>query len=1118
VVSSTLNAEACHGTAVVQTGSSTEGAAVDFLVLGPVEIRRDGTQLDLGGKRQRAVLARLLVAHGEAVAADTLIEDLWAGDPISSALGVLQSYVSHLRRALEPQRPPRAPATVLLRQPPGYAVTARTDADQFTELVRDGIALIEQGDGVRAGEVLEQALALWRGPAYADFSDEAWAAVEIARLTELRLVAREHRLAAAMSTGQAHATVADLEAFVSQHPLREGVWRLLALALYRTGRQADALDALRRARDILADELGLDPSPDLRQLEAAILVQDPDLGSATVSVLLRETRQGDVAEPGAAVPAPHAKIYGRDGQIAALRTCASEVAAGRQRTAVVVGDAGIGKSWLVTCVGEELRRVGWRVLGGRCHETSGAPALWPWLQLLDQLRHDLSPPRELTALLGDAPEVSPDHGDARFRQQQAIRRYLEVAADSQPTMLVLEDLQWADTATLQLFADLSVATATARLFIVATTRRSDRSEHRRLMAQLARAESTRLNLGPLGVAAIAQMAVDHSVDVDPATLTSRARGNPFFARELLRTVSERGPDALTSVPVTVGDLVREDLNRLLPEEQTVLQAAAVLGRVLDVEILTKMTGLADEEIWDALDAAILAGILAVTDGTRIAFAHDLVRETLYEDLAPLRRSRLHARAVEVLTHQPQPDANAIATQALAAGPTARSAAVEWCARAGELSALRFAHEDAARWWACAIEAHAQLADGEPQELVRLLLNQVRALLHAGDAVGARRARNEAVRFAAATGQTALLAQALTALDAPTLWLLREYDEVELAIVHQLRATLQALPVEDDALRCRLLATLAWESYDGAEDPAAEDLSAAAVQIARRLNEPVLLAFALNSRVPAVNRPGRFDEQVAIAAELLTIAERHGLASYALLAHQMLASAFVRRFDITAADEHALRAERLLRRMRLGIPILQQRSFESARLILDGRFAEADDKLAEIGALPIQWWAADALRTVQRAMLLYRSERWADIPATLDMVAQVHPSLAQDLRVLYAAAGADTEVTAAAVGRRWVEVPRDWSWTTCMLVRADAVIAAGDLEAARTVYEQLLPYSGEIAINSDDAAPVGWHVARLARALGDEQAARRHLHELRASCLRESLDWWGQKVESALAAS
>jgi DNA-binding SARP family transcriptional activator len=1058
------------------------------------------------------------MAHGEAVAADSLIEDLWAGDPISSALGVLQSYVSHLRRALEPERRPRAPATVLLRQPPGYAVKARTDADQFAELVREGIALVDRGDGAKAGEVLEEALALWRGPAYADFADEAWAAVEVARLTELRLVAREHRLAAAMSTGRAHAAVADLEAFVSQHPLREGVWRLLALALYRTGRQADALDALRRAREILANELGLDPSPDLRQLEAAILAQDPDLGMATVSVLRRETDQGKTATNNANIPTPDAKIYGRDGQLAALRTCASEAAAGRQRTAIVVGDAGIGKSWLVTCVGDELRTAGWRVLWGRCQETSGAPALWPWVQLLDQLRNDVLPPAELTALLGDAPEVSPDHGDARFRQQQAIRRYLEIAADTRPTMLVVDDLQWADTASLQLLAHMSGASTAARLLIVGTTRRSGRSEHRRLMAHLARAESTRLNLGPLGVAAVALMATDHDVDVDPSTLTSRARGNPFFVRELLRAATERGPDALTSVPVTVGDLIREDLSRLLPEEQTVLQAAAVLGRVLHVEILTTMTGLADEEIWDAVDAAILAGILAVRDGGIVAFAHDLVRETLYEDLAPLRRSRLHARAVEVLARQPQPDANAVATQALAAGPVARSAAVQWCARAAELASIRFAHEDAARWWECAIEAHGHLSGGEPRQSVGLLLSQVRALLRAGDAVGARRARNEAMRVAAATGDMGLLAQALTALDAPTLWLLREYDEVELAIVHQLRATLDGLPEEDEALRCRLLATLAWESYDGSEDRVAEDLSVEAVVIARRLNDPILLAFALNSRVPAVNRPGRFDEQVTIASELLTIAERHGLASYALLSHQMLASAFVRRFDIATADKHALRAERLLQRMKLGIPILQQRSFESARLMLDGRFPEADDKLAEIDALPIQWWAADALRTVQRAMLFYRSERWEGIAATLDTVAQVHPSLAQDLRVLHAVALADTEVTATGPGRRWVEIPRDWSWTTCMLVRADAVMAAGDLAAARLVYEQLLPYSGEIAINSDDAAPVGWHVARLARALGDEQAARRHLHALRDSCIRESLDWWAHNVDVALATS
>jgi hypothetical protein len=152
------------------------------------------------------------------------------------------------------------------------------------------------------------------------------------------------------------------------------------------------------------------------------------------------------------------------------------------------------------------------------------------------------------------------------------------------------------------------------------------------------------------------------------------------------------------------------------------------------------------------------------------------------------------------------------------------------------------------------------------------------------------------------------------------------------------------------------------------------------------------------------------------------------------------------------------------------------------------------------------------------MLFYRSEQWERISATLDTVAQVHPSLAQDLRVLQAAVRADTEATAPGEGRRWVEIPRDWSWTTCMLVRADAVIAAGDLAAARLVYEQLLPYSGEIAINSDDSAPVGWHLAKLARALGDEQAARRHLHALRDSCIRESLDWWAQNAVAALASS
>ena len=251
---------------------------MDFLVLGPVEVYREGRPVDLGGARQRAVVSRLLVARREVVPVDRLIDDLWNGQPSESSVGVLHAYISHLRRALEPDRPPRSPAQVLVSKVPGYSLAVHSDADLFGELLQEGTTMLSQGDPGNAATVLERALGLWRSDAYSDVADEAWAEAEVARLRELRVVAREHHLAARMALGESHHAVPELERLVSDNPLREGLWRLLALALYRTSRQAEALDALRRARAILRDELGLDPSPELRELERAILDQSAVAG------------------------------------------------------------------------------------------------------------------------------------------------------------------------------------------------------------------------------------------------------------------------------------------------------------------------------------------------------------------------------------------------------------------------------------------------------------------------------------------------------------------------------------------------------------------------------------------------------------------------------------------------------------------------------------------------------------------------------------------------------------------------------------------------------------------------------------------------------------------------
>ncbi|WP_033351695.1 BTAD domain-containing putative transcriptional regulator [Kitasatospora aureofaciens] len=237
-------------------------------VLGAVRaLRDDGSPVELGGPRHREVLARLVAAEGRMVTTDTLVDDLWTDPPVR-AVGALRTFVAALRRALEPDRPPRDAPRVLVTEGPGYALRLpREDVDAHR--FQDTLARARRDPGAVAE--LGAVLAAWRGPAYADVPDSAWAQRERARLEELRLEAVELRARILLDSGEGAELVAELGAHVAEHPWREPAWGLLARALHRAGRQADALAVLRRARSMLVDQLGLDPGAELRRLETEIL-------------------------------------------------------------------------------------------------------------------------------------------------------------------------------------------------------------------------------------------------------------------------------------------------------------------------------------------------------------------------------------------------------------------------------------------------------------------------------------------------------------------------------------------------------------------------------------------------------------------------------------------------------------------------------------------------------------------------------------------------------------------------------------------------------------------------------------------------------------------------------
>ncbi len=241
-------------------------------VLGPVTAWLDAAPVRLGGLRHRELLARLAVARGRVVPVPRLVDDLWDVPP-EQAVASIRTFVAALRRALEPDRAPRAVPQVLVTAGPGYALRTRTDADEFAAAVT-GAGRLPPAAALAA---LEDGLSAWRGPAYADVADRPWARPERARLAELRATAVERAAAARLALGRAEDAVPGLDAHVAEHPWREQGWLLLALALHRSGRQRDALALLRRARTRLADELGLDPSARLAELERDVLHGSPSL-------------------------------------------------------------------------------------------------------------------------------------------------------------------------------------------------------------------------------------------------------------------------------------------------------------------------------------------------------------------------------------------------------------------------------------------------------------------------------------------------------------------------------------------------------------------------------------------------------------------------------------------------------------------------------------------------------------------------------------------------------------------------------------------------------------------------------------------------------------------------
>jgi len=739
---------------------------VQFRLLGPLEAQDGERGVDLGRPKQRMLLAVLQVHANDVVSLDRLIEELWGAEPPPQAAASLQTYVSNLRRALEPGRPPRAMSRALVSQPPGYRLVVGAgdlDSARFAALAGEGHRLLEASRPRAAARVLREGLALWRGPALAEVADEGFAQAERNRLEELRVAALEDRLAADLDLGGHAAAAGELEELAGRHRFRERLAGLWMLALYRSGRQGEALQAFAAARRALADELGIDPGRRLRELQAGILRQDPGLDWTPPPEEVEEepgTPPGDTGESGGEAgaaraapvpPGPRAtadELVGRDDQLAALDGVLAGARGGRGRVTLVAGEPGIGKTRLAEEAARRAAVAGMQVAWGRCHEGDGAPAFWPWAQVLRQLAGELAP-GQLTAMLGPAaawlrqlmpelagpgPSAGPlpiaDLGAARFQLNQAVAGLLRRLAEVRPLLVVVDDLHWADVPSLSLLAFLAGEVGDAGLVVVGTYRDGEVTAGRPLadtLGALAREPVVeRIALGGLDRADVARL-IGRTIGGRPAeplvaAVADRCGGNPFFITELLRLLQSEhqmaAPDATAAarhdIPVGVRDVLRARLARLPAQTSTFLMVAAVAGRGFDLDLIEAVTGLDDEAALDAAEAAVLAGLVLEDDRAagRYRFAHALVRETIYEDISRARRARLHARVVDALvtTRGPEPEPAAeMAYHCWQAAPVIGAGrALPHLLRAGEQAVAQLAYEAADEQFERALELAGQL--------------------------------------------------------------------------------------------------------------------------------------------------------------------------------------------------------------------------------------------------------------------------------------------------------------------------------------------------------------------------------------------------------------------------